>query len=97
MMALGSLRAIQELQLRCPKEISLLGFDDFEWATLLRPALTMISQPAREIGALAARTLIEHIEGRSRGSETQILPTQLMLRGSCSPPAPELARGKNRA
>jgi DNA-binding LacI/PurR family transcriptional regulator len=97
MMALGALRAIQELQLRCPKEISLLGFDDFEWATLLRPALTMISQPAREIGALAARTLIEHIEGRSRGSETQILPTQLVLRGSCSPPAPQSAREKNRA
>lgn len=97
MMALGALRAIQELQLRCPKEISLLGFDDFEWATLLRPALTMVSQPAREIGALAARTLIEHIEGRSRGSGSHILPTQLMLRGSCSPPASVYERRKNRA
>jgi LacI family transcriptional regulator, repressor for deo operon, udp, cdd, tsx, nupC, and nupG len=96
MMALGALQAIQELQLRCPKEISLLGFDDFEWATLLRPALTMIRQPAREIGATAARTLIEHIEGRLRGSGTHTLPTQLILRGSCSPPAPAVAKEQNR-
>ena len=37
MMALGALAAIQEIGLACPEEISLLGFDDFYWATLLPP------------------------------------------------------------
>ena len=55
MMALGALAAIQEIGLDCPEEISLLGFDDFYWSTLLRPRLTVVRQPAREIGMIAAR------------------------------------------
>ncbi len=89
MMALGAFQAIQELKLRCPKDISLLGFDDFHWATLLRPALTMVRQPAREIGMTAARVLIEHIEGRRRAPRQQQLPTQLVVRESCAPPGRE--------
>src|SRR5439155_192140 len=42
MMALGALAAIQEIGLACPEDISLLGFDDFYWATLLRPRLTVV-------------------------------------------------------
>lgn len=87
MMTLGALQAIQELKLRCPKHISLLGFDDLTWATLLRPRLTMVRQPAREIGMTAARMLIEHIEGRPQQTAVQRLPTRLMVRDSCAPPA----------
>ena len=47
MMALGALAAIQEIGLKCPEEISLLGFDDFYWSTLLRPRLTVVRQPAQ--------------------------------------------------
>ena len=47
MMALGALAAIQEIDLGCPEEISLLGFDDFYWATLLRPR-TDGGAPARQ-------------------------------------------------
>ncbi len=45
-MTLGAFQAVQELKLRCPEEISLLGFDDFYWATLLQPRITMVRQPA---------------------------------------------------
>jgi LacI family transcriptional regulator len=87
MMALGALAAIQEIGLACPEDISLLGFDDFYWATLLRPRLTVVRQPAREIGMLSARLLIDHIEGRPSVPSPALLETQLILRDSCCPPA----------
>ncbi len=86
MMALGALAAIQEIGLACPEDISLLGFDDFYWATLLRPRLTVVHQPAREIGMLAARLLIDHIEGRAGIPSPALLETQLIVRDSCCPP-----------
>lgn len=86
MMALGALSAIQEIGLACPDEISLLGFDDFYWATLLRPRLTVVRQPARELGMIAARMLIDHLEGRSGVPSPTLLATELMVRDSCSPP-----------
>jgi LacI family transcriptional regulator len=86
MMALGALAAIQEIGLTCPDEISLLGFDDFYWATLLRPRLTVVRQPAREVGMIAARMLIDHLEGRPSVPSPTLLATQLMVRDSCCPP-----------
>lgn len=86
LMALGALAAIQEVGLACPEEISLLGFDDFYWATLLRPRLTVVRQPAREVGMIAARMLIDHIEGRPGIPTPALLPTQLIVRDSCCPP-----------
>ena len=67
-------------------KISLLGFDDFYWATLLRPRLTVVRQPAREIGMIAARILIDHIEGRANVPAPALLETQLIVRDSCCPP-----------
>jgi len=86
MMALGALAAIQEIGLACPEDISLLGFDDFYWATLLRPRLTVVRQPAREVGMIAARILIDHIEGRPSIPTPALLATQLIVRDSCCPP-----------
>jgi DNA-binding LacI/PurR family transcriptional regulator len=86
MMALGALAAIQEVGLACPEEISLLGFDDFYWSTLLRPRLTVVRQPAREIGMMAARMLTDHVEGRPSVATPVLLATQLIVRDSCAPP-----------
>lgn len=86
LMALGSLAAIQEFGLACPEEISLLGFDDFYWSTLLRPKMTVVRQPAREIGMVAARILIDHIEGRPTIPSPALLETQLIVRDSCCSP-----------
>jgi len=92
MMALGALAAIQEIGLVCPDEISLLGFDDFYWATLLRPRLTVVRQPAREVGMIAARMLIDHLEGRPSVPTPTLLATQLMVRDSCCPPKAPVQR-----
>ena len=87
MMALGALAAIQELGLACPDEVSLLGFDDFYWSTLLRPRLTVVRQPARELGSVAARMLIDHLEKRAKTVTPVLLATELVVRDSCGPPA----------
>jgi len=86
LMALGAFAAIQELNLLCPEDVSLLGFDDFYWSTLLRPKLTVVSQPAREMGMMAARMLIDQIEGRTSLPSPTLLSTKLILRDSCCPP-----------
>lgn len=86
LMALGAFAAIQELNLACPEDISLLGFDDFYWSTLLRPKLTVVSQPAREMGMMSARMLIDQIEGRTSLVSPTLLSTKLILRDSCCPP-----------
>jgi DNA-binding LacI/PurR family transcriptional regulator len=86
MMALGALAAIQELGLACPDEISLLGFDDFYWSTLLRPRLTVVRQPARELGTVAARLLIDHLEKQAKNVTPVLLATELVVRDSCGPP-----------
>lgn len=96
MMTLGALQAIQELKLKCPKDVSLLGFDDFYWATLLRPPITMVRQPAREIGMTAARVLIDFIDGHNGMKSEHILPTTLMVRESCCPPPRPPVRGAKR-
>jgi LacI family transcriptional regulator len=85
-LALGALEAIQRLGLRCPEEISLIGFDDSFWSTMVRPCLTAVRQPARDIGMGAARVLIDYIEQRRRMPADQILPTRLVVRDSCAPP-----------
>jgi DNA-binding LacI/PurR family transcriptional regulator len=84
-LTLGALEAIRDMGLSCPEDISLLGFDDAYWASLVRPRLTMVRQPAREIGATAARVLIGHIERKERISGEQYLPTELVIRESCVP------------
>lgn len=95
-LTLGALVAIQQLKLRCPEEISLLGFDDSYWSTMVHPRLTMVRQPARDIGMTAARVLIDYIEERTPVFRDQLLPTQLMIRDSCAPPVVRPGPGPRR-
>lgn len=65
MMTLGLLRAISEAQVRCPDEVSVIGFDEpapdaygFSLSTLLKPELTVVAQPGYEMGQRAAQMLL---------------------------------------
>jgi LacI family transcriptional regulator len=60
--AIGSIRAIGEVGLRVPQDISVIGFDDIRDAAYHVPALTTIRQPLRRMGELAAEILVERIE-----------------------------------
>jgi LacI family transcriptional regulator len=89
LMTLGALGALQSRQVGVPDDMAIVGFDDFEWAAVLRPRLTVVAQPTYEIGETATRLLIDRIEGRG-GSEPRriVLPTRLIVRESCGAAGP---------
>jgi len=64
-MTLGALKAISDLELDCPGEISLIGFDDLDCAVVVRPRLTVVDQKPYEIGHMAGTMLFERINSKS--------------------------------
>lgn len=80
-----TLRALFDMGLRIPEEVALVGFDDFELAEILHPTLTVVRQPAQEIGRVGASMLFERLtrdEFPQEGSKV-VLPVELILRRSC--------------
>lgn len=65
-MAIGAMNCCYDSGYRVPADISIMGFDDLEIATAVRPALTTIHQDNKEIGAIAARLLIESIKKKEK-------------------------------
>ncbi|MDB5044656.1 MAG: LacI family transcriptional regulator, partial [Deinococcus sp.] len=95
-MTVGAVLAARELGLNIPEDLSIVGFDDSRWAQTMTPPLTVVSQPAYELGVLACDHLITqlgylqlgHIQsGRARASPARVqLPTELIVRQSTAPP-----------
>lgn len=79
------LHALNALRIEVPARMALAGFDDFDIADVMRPALTVVRQPVLEIGETAARFLFERIEGReNQGTgKRMVLPADLVIRHSC--------------
>jgi LacI family transcriptional regulator len=97
-MTFGLLKAMQELNIRCPDDVSLLGFDDlvltegFSFGELLKPELTVIAQPAYQIGCQAAEMLLGMLVRPKDGDETAggsivKLKAELYIRHSVTAPA----------
>lgn len=88
MLAVGCYTALEQLGLSCPKDISVVGYNDMPLAEHLRPALTTVRMPQYDMGVEAAR-LIMNILGASEdvSPETTLVPTELVLRSSTAPPA----------
>ena len=82
-MAAGVIYAAQDLGLKVPEDISVAGFDDSALATKIRPSLTTIRRPVREMARLAAAKLIASIDGREDEARQGIfLEPVLMIRDS---------------
>lgn len=81
--ALGIMQAASESGLKIPDDFALVGFDDLNIAMQLIPQLTTIRQPILEKGARAAELLIDLIEGKVKGPQQILLPTELIIRESC--------------
>lgn len=92
LLTLATFEAIQDSGLRFPGECTLLGFDDLEWTTIVRPRLTVVAQPAYEIGATAARRLLARIDGDTSPAQTLLLDTRLVERESTARPVPARRR-----
>jgi LacI family transcriptional regulator len=81
-MAVGVLQALQEHGIRPGKQVGIVAFDDAPWAELVDPPLTVVAQPAYEIGAVAARLLLARITDNTRATTTTTLAARLIERGS---------------
>jgi len=79
--AVGALRACEELGLRVPDDVAVVGCDDIMLAGLVSPALTTLRAPKYKIGAHAVRMLLDHIDGRREQAEV-ILQPELVVRAS---------------
>jgi LacI family transcriptional regulator len=88
MMALGTLQAVRESNLRCPEDVSIVGFDNLEFTEFTAPALTTVHQPGYQLGATAARQLLERIDGSTAKPRKIFLQTELKTRNSVAAPQP---------
>jgi len=80
---IGVMKAVRELGLTVPDDVSLVGLDDFEWADLFEPRLTLMEQPCAELGRQAAALLIKRIAAPTGPRQSVRLPTKLNVRASC--------------
>jgi DNA-binding LacI/PurR family transcriptional regulator len=84
-LAFGVLAELAALGRDVPRDLSVVGFDDSPAATLSQPTLTTVRQPARAKGTLAAGLLIDQLATGQAG-DSQVLPTELVVRASTGPP-----------
>jgi DNA-binding LacI/PurR family transcriptional regulator len=90
-MTLGLMRALGELRIPCPERVSVLGFDDFDWAANFSPRLTTIAQPTYEMGRQAMELLVRKMQGGKQEPEQTeerviVLQNELRIRDSTAPP-----------
>lgn len=81
----GALHAIRDAHLMVPQDISLIGFDDFDLTTFVRPAVTVVAQPIAELGREAARLLLRRLGGASDEPQNISLLAELIVRESAGP------------
>lgn len=85
LMSIGAFEGAQRVGRAVPAEVSLVGFDDLEWTTIVRPPLTVVAQPVYELGAAAAERLLERLAGDDGPPRTVTLATNFIVRASTGP------------
>jgi LacI family transcriptional regulator len=83
--AIGAMEAAAARGVRVPEDLSIVGFDDVTYATVVTPALTTVRQPLAEMGRAAVGLLLRLLEPRHSGPLHIELPTQLVVRGLREP------------
>ena len=84
--AIGAIQAARARGIRVPEELSIVGFDDIEHATIVTPALTTVRQPLAEMGRTAVSLLMRLLEGQRFETLHVELATRLVVRDSTAPP-----------
>ncbi len=85
--AIGAIHALREAGLKVPEDISVVGFDDIQSAAYQNPGLTTVRQPLREMGEIAAATLLQRINGKGTFSRVINVKPELVIRGTTAPVA----------
>lgn len=81
-LAAGIMSGLQQAGRMVPRDISIVGFDDINWARMTMPMLTTVHQDAVKKGRLAAECMIQLLEGESNQLQNRVLPVQLVERHS---------------
>ena len=87
-LAQGVWRAAAELGLVLPAQLSLVGFDDVPWMSMVRPGIATVAQDAVTLGEAATAQLLERIAAPHAPVRTVVLSATLRRRGSTAPPPP---------
>src|SRR5919112_219884 len=94
LIALGCYDVFAERGIECPRDVSVVGFNDMPFVDKLQPPLTTVAIPHYEVGAEAGRLLLDLIEAPTRVPRSILLPLTLAVRGSTA--APGAAAGSDR-
>jgi LacI family transcriptional regulator len=86
-LAMGCYDALAAVGLRCPQDVSVVGFNDMPFIDRLRPPLTSVRVPQREIGAAAADLLLAQLADRAEPAREILLAPALVVRASTAPPS----------
>ncbi len=85
LLALGTYHSLRTHGLRCPEDVSVVGFNDMLFANDFQPPLTTVRSPHFEMGVEAARLLLNEIDGTLPAGARVMLPVSLIVRGSTGP------------
>jgi DNA-binding LacI/PurR family transcriptional regulator len=87
--AIGAIKALREAGCRVPEDVSVVGFDDIQSAAFQNPALTTVRQPLREMGMIAAETLLRRITAPAKAPYPKeiVVEPELIVRGSTARPS----------
>ena len=86
LIALGALAELAAQGRSCPRDVSVVGFNDMPFADRFRPPLTTVRVPHHEMGMQAAQLLVELLTQPQAVARTVVLPARLVIRGSTAPP-----------
>jgi LacI family transcriptional regulator, galactose operon repressor len=84
--AIGAIRSLMNHSRKVPEDVSVVGFDDIQGAAFHNPSLTTIRQPLHEMGAVAARILLQRIRGQASFPDVVPIHPELVIRESTCPP-----------
>jgi len=83
LMTIGAMQFLKEKQINVPDELAIIGFDDYKWASITNPPLSVVKQPSRRIGEKASELLIRRIKKEETGDyKVYRLSTKLVIRDS---------------
>jgi LacI family transcriptional regulator len=85
LMALGCYDVFAARGIRCPDDISVVGFNDMPFVDRFAPPLTTVRIPHYEIGVAAAQLLLDLLAGKEDGASEVVLQPELIVRGSTAP------------
>jgi len=91
--AIGAISALREAGKRVPEDVSVIGFDDIQSAAFQNPALTTVRQPLREMGVIAAETLLRRINAPAKSpyAKSITIEPELIIRATTAPAADKSA------